>query len=190
MQKSLYFLKRTPLFASVLDGVLLLLALSVAVYCVVQNQRLDAHIAAQAAKSQATQLSNPTVSVAPDLQSKLDAALAVQTALNMPWLPMLNTLEDIKRANPGVKLLSIEPNKNRAEIRIKGETTEFEHITHLIEALSKVPAFKEVTLLNQHIEQSINENQQSSGDSASVADSTADAGLNVYVFEISMGWRL
>lgn len=187
MQQSLHFLKRTPVFASVFDGVLLLLALSAAAFCVIRSQDLDRQIAAQAVTSQATQRNTVTVPVDPDLQSKLDAALAVQTALNVPWLQMLNTLENVKKAIPGIQLLSIEPNRSRAEIRLKGETAEFEHITQLIEALSKLPAFKEVTLLNQHIEQAVNDH--SDGQSAE-ASAPVDDGRNIYVFEISMGWQL
>ncbi|MES2501717.1 MAG: hypothetical protein V4545_03850 [Pseudomonadota bacterium] len=92
-----------------------------------------------------------------------------QKNLNTPWLAMLAALENIKNHNPHIELTNISPNKDRAEIKLKGEAAEFSEITQLLNDLRTNPAFNDAVLLSQHVEQ--------------------DAANLIYVFELNIGWR-
>ncbi len=92
-----------------------------------------------------------------------------QKNLNTPWLAMLAALARIKSQNPHIELTNISPNKDRAEIKLKGEAAAFSDITQLLNDLRTNPAFNDAVLLSQHVEQ--------------------DAANLIYVFELNIGWR-
>ena len=91
-----------------------------------------------------------------------------QKNLNTPWLAMLAALERIKSQNPHIELTNISPNKDRAEIKLKGEAAAFSDITQLLNDLRTNPAFSDAVLLSQHVEQ--------------------EAANLIYVFELNIGW--
>lgn len=102
-------------------------------------------------------------------QLAIKQAHDVQQHLNTPWLAMLSALEMAKSNNPNIELTHISPNKNRAEIKLKGEATTFADITQLLNDLRMNPSFGDAVLLSQHVEQ--------------------DAAELIYVFELNIGWR-
>ncbi len=104
-----------------------------------------------------------------DLQQANQYASKVQQYLNTPWLAMLGALEAVKSNNPHIDLTDISPNKDRAEIKLKGEAAAFSDITKLLNDLRSNPAFNDALLLSQHVEQ--------------------DAANLIYVFELNIGWR-
>ena len=104
-----------------------------------------------------------------NVQQENQSLLNVQKNLNTPWLAMLEALERIKSQNPHVELTNISPNKDRAEIKLKGEAAAFSDITQLLNDLRTNPAFNDAVLLSQHVEQ--------------------DAANLIYVFELNIGWR-
>lgn len=96
-------------------------------------------------------------------------AYKTQQHLNTPWLTMLGALESVKSNNPHIELTEISPNKDRAEIKLKGEASAFTDITQLLNDLRTNPAFSDAVLLSQHVEQ--------------------EAANLIYVFELNVGWR-
>jgi hypothetical protein len=93
----------------------------------------------------------------------------VQKNLNTPWLAMLGALEAVKSNNPPISITNISPNKDRAEIKLKGEAAAFSEITQFLNDSRTNPAFYDAVLLSQHVEQ--------------------DAANLIYVFELNIGWR-
>ena len=158
---------------SLLGSVLLMAVLVVMALVYVKQQALTEAIAAKTRSLQPLSRGSHT-----QAQASLDKALAnntqlaqtVQQQLNVPWMAMLTGLEQMKKANPNIDLLSISPNKQRASIVLTGEATTFADITQLLDALRTHPAFGDAVLLNHHLEQ--------------------DAAHVVYVFEINVGWRV
>ena len=104
-----------------------------------------------------------------NVQQEIQSLLNLQKNLNTPWLAMLAALENIKSQNPHIELTNISPNKDRAEIKLKGEAAAFSDITQLLNDLRTNPAFNDAVLLSQHVEQ--------------------DAANLIYVFELNIGWR-
>ena len=126
-----------------------------------QTQQLDA-IALSNHKNQQAYIEqeNQTLNLTLDMARK---------NLNTPWLAMLAALERIKSQNPRVELTNISPNKDRAEIKLKGEAAAFSDITQLLNDLRINPAFSDAVLLSHHVEQ--------------------EAANLIYVFELNIGWR-
>jgi hypothetical protein len=110
----------------------------------------------------------------PALADNLALAQQSQLQLNLPWMPTLAALEAVKKTNPSIQLLNISPNKNRAEIKLSGETATFANIAHFIDDLRANPAFTDAVLISQHLEQ----------------DADKPKSSLVYVFEINLGWRV
>lgn len=181
MLKTLNFVKRTHFFQSVMDVVALALALLVIAFCYYRFTVLQQATEAAQAKEQISQTHTRLYAVDEHAKRNLELAQAVQADLNLPWMDMLNAIETIKKQTPKVEFISIDPNKKRSEIRIKGEAKQFEQITQLIELLSKTPIFSDVALLNQHVEQV---------DGEVPSDLESSEFGNVYVFEISMRWHV
>lgn len=159
--------------ASLLGSLLLMAVLGVMAFVYVKQQALTEAIAAK------TQILQPLSRVShTQAQASLDKVLAdntqlaqtVQQQLNVPWMAMLAGLEQMKKANPNIDLLSISPNKQRASIALTGEAATFAEITQWLDALRAYPAFGDAVLLNHHLEQ--------------------DATHVVYVFEVQVGWRI
>ncbi|MEQ1767830.1 MAG: PilN domain-containing protein, partial [Methylotenera sp.] len=84
--------------------------------------------------------------------------------------PMLAALETVKLANPQIAILSISPNKNRAEIKLTGQTAEFSDLTHFLDALRTNSHFSDAVLVSQHLED--------------------DQAKLLYVFDINLVWRI
>jgi len=104
-----------------------------------------------------------------NVQQENQSLLNVQKNLNTPWLAMLAALENIKSQNPHIELTNISPNKDRVEIKLKGEAAAFSDITQMLNDMRTNPAFNDAVLLSQHVEQ--------------------DAANLIYVFELNIGWR-
>ena len=118
---------------------------------------------------------NATDKPDPVIEEKLMLAHQTQQQLNLPWMPMLTALEMVKKANPNIALLNISPNKNRAEIKLIGEATDFADITRLLNDLRINTAFNDAVLVSQHLEQEDAKNGQKK---------------LIYVFEMNVGWRI
>jgi hypothetical protein len=101
---------------------------------------------------------------------QLAFAKNVQADLNTPWMKMLQAIEAVKQQNPHIEFTSIQPNKSRQLVSIKGVSEQFEEITQLVESLNAAPVFSDAMLMSQHVEQD-------------------DAGAR-YVFELSVAWPL
>lgn len=101
---------------------------------------------------------------------KLKLAQQTQQQLDLPWMQMLKALETVKASNPHIAILSISPNKNRAEIKLTGQTAEFSDITSFLDALRTNNSFTDAVLVSQHL-----------------ADDQAKL---LYVFEVNLGWRV
>ena len=155
---------------SIRDWSLLALALVMMVLVYSKQQRVTQAIDEKMMQQQA--LSQQQLQPRQDarLSENLQLAQTVQQQLNLPWMTMLATLEQIKQNNPNIDILSIEPSKQRANIILKGEASTFADITQLVDALRTQPAFNDAVLQNHHLEQ--------------------DASNVVYVFEIHLGWHL
>jgi hypothetical protein len=179
MLKTLNFIKRTHFFQSKVDVIVLALGILVVLYVYYRFSLLQDATAVAQATLQNAHIQTHTLTLDENTKRNLEAAKAIQADLTLPWMQMLNVLEGIKKQTPKIDFISIEPNKKRADIRIKGESKQFENITQLIELLSKEPMLKEVALLNQHVEE-VNDEMAENGNEAG----------NVYVFEISMGWHV
>lgn len=173
MQKiHLNFASVKPMAASWQSLILWLLALGLASILWLSYQHNQARIALL--QQQAAAHTSPRPMAAdPAIEEKLKLAMQTQQALDVPWMPMLAALETVKAANPNVHLLSISPNKNRAEIKLNGEATAFADITHLLDDLRANKAFGDAALVNQHLEQDDDKKSQLT-----------------YVFEINLSWRL
>lgn len=158
---------------SILGSLLLMAVLVVMALVYVKQQALTEAIAVKTRPPQPLSrggYAQAQASVDTAFANNTQLAQTVQQQLNVPWMAMLAGLEQMKKTNPNIDLLSIAPNKQRASIALTGEAATFADITQLVDALRAHPAFGDAVLLNHHLEQ--------------------DAVHVVYVFEISVGWRI
>lgn len=166
---TLNFLPDTQI-ASMRDWVLLGLALLALVWMYQKQQILTQSLEEKMRHQQALSQRQLAPRIDATLSENLQFAQTVQQQLNLPWMVMLATLEQIKQQNPNIDLISIEPNQQRANIILKGEAPTFADVTQLVDKLRTQPAFSDAILQNHHLEQ--------------------DSNNLVYVFEIHLGWRL
>jgi Cu/Ag efflux protein CusF len=157
------------------DLILLVTALTLAVFLWVSYQQTQLKINTLQQQYAANQNINSTVKPDPVTEEKLMLAHQTLQQLNLPWMPMLTALEMVKKANPNIALLNISPNKNRAEIKLIGEATDFADITRLLNGLRINEAFNDAVLVSQHLEQEDTKNGQKK---------------LIYVFEMNVGWRI
>jgi GspL periplasmic domain len=114
--------------------------------------------------------------------AKIDSALAekkalavqAQKALNLAWMPMLNAFETVKKNNTDIKVVQLSPNKNRAEIKLKGETNDFGNLPKFLDDLRANAAFSDAVLTSHHLELEADKPKASP----------------IVVFEINVGWQL
>lgn len=71
------------------------------------------------------------------------------SALNLPWLQTLTTLEQVQSSNPDIYLLGIQPNRNKGEIVLNGEARDFAALSAYLNALQR--QFGDATLLNHKL---------------------------------------
>jgi len=121
-------------------------------------------------KARSEDARKPNLAAAPAMLDKLKLAQQTQQQLDLPWMQMLKALETVKASNPHIAILSISPNKNRAEIKLTGQTAEFSDITSFLDALRTNNSFTDAVLVSQHL-----------------ADDQAKL---LYVFEVNLGWRV
>lgn len=170
----LYFARKSQTKTKLGDVILLLAAISVAAFLWINYQQTQAKISTLEQQAAANLMARPIVKPDAAVADKLKIALQVQQQLNLPWMPMLAALEEVKKANPNIEFINISPNKNRSEIKLNGEATAFADITQLLNDLRANAAFSDAALVNQHLEQ----------------DADKPKSQIIYVFEINLGWRV
>jgi Fimbrial assembly protein (PilN) len=148
----------------------LLLAAGVARY----YQQLQTQLQIKQATAENVIVQKPVASN-PQLDETLNYAWATQQNLNFPWLKMLSALESVKAQHPNVDLLSVTPNRAKAEIMLTGEAKSFDEITQLLTDLKANPAFTDAVLVNQRL---IEELQKG-----------AKKGVLIYTFSLKLNWR-
>ncbi len=170
MQKPNFnFVTHSVLKKSSIDFILVALAiLLAAILFIVYQFKLSAFNDLQAKKD--AQPVIRTKPINPQFAEHLQHFKIAQHTLNVPWMETFNALELVKQAHPNVQFLSVEPNLNRNEIKIKVKAEAFDEVTALLESLRKSPLFNEAELVSQHIE-------------------TTDEEV-VTVFDIHLGWKI
>ncbi|NOU25059.1 MAG: PilN domain-containing protein [Methylotenera sp.] len=149
---------------------LLAIALLAASFLYSQYQQTTKQIILAESKIPVTLATKPNLSSTSASEEKIKLAQQVQRQLDLPWMPMLAALETVKLANPQIAILSISPNKNRAEIKLTGQTAEFSDLTHFLDALRTNSHFSDAVLVSQHLED--------------------DQAKLLYVFDINLVWRI
>ena len=134
------------------------------------NKKISEQINLAENQVQSNNNAKPSLAAAPAMQDKLRLAQQTQQQLDLPWLQMLKALETVKLANPNIAILSISPSKNRAEIKLTGQTAEFSDLTNFLDALRNNSNFTDAVLVSQHLED--------------------DQAKLLYVFELNLGWRV
>lgn len=171
---NLDFTENTPLNNSswtwgVLAIALLALALLYTQYQVT-SKKINEQIELTENKTQSEGKAKPYLAAALAMQDKFKLAQQTQQQLDLPWMQMLKALETVKIANPNIAILSISPNKNRAEIKLTGQTSDFSDLTNFLDALRTNSSFSDAVLVSQHLED--------------------DQAKLLYVFEVNLGWRV
>lgn len=134
------------------------------------SKKISEQISLAENKAQSENARKPSLATAPTILDTLKLAQQTQQQLDLPWMQMLKALEAVKATNPQIAILSISPNKNRAEIKLTGQTAEFSDITSFLDALRTNSSFTDAVLVSQHL-----------------ADDQAKL---LYVFEVNLGWRV
>jgi hypothetical protein len=132
----------------VLGGVTLAACFLVGFWLLAEQRHLNekiSHYEAQAGLSAVSQTARATITSA-----ERQAGEATY-ALNMPWESMLEALEQVQAANPGVHLLAVQPNPNKGEVQLGGEADDFSALMSYKKALRTKPQFVEVVLVNQRL---------------------------------------
>ncbi len=111
----------------------------------------------------------------PQLDETLNYAWATQQNLNFPWLKMLSAIEAVKTQHANIDLLSVTPNKAKAEIMLTGEAKSFDDITQLLNDLKASPTFTDAVLVNQRLVEELQKG--------------AKKGVLIYTFSLKLGWR-
>jgi hypothetical protein len=112
----------------------------------------------------------------PQADETLQFAWATQQDLRFPWLKMLSALETVKAKHPNVDLLSITPNKAKAEIMLTGEAKSFDEITQLLTDLKANTAFGDAVLVNQRLLEELAPG--------------AKKGVLIYTYSLKLNWQL
>lgn len=153
---------------------LLLAALLLAAGVLSYHQKLQSQLQAKKAQSANNIVQKPAASN-PQLDETLNYAWATQQNLNFPWLKMLSAIEAVKTQHANIDLLSVTPNKAKAEITLTGEAKSFDDITQLLNDLKASPTFTDAVLVNQRL---IEELQKG-----------AKKGVLIYSFSLKLSWR-
>lgn len=153
---------------------LLLAALLLASGVYSYHQKLQSQWQAKQAEAANYVVQKPAISN-PQLDETLNYAWATQQNLNFPWLKMLSAIEAVKVQHANIDLLSVTPNKAKAEIMLTGEAKSFDDITQLLNDLKANPTFGDAVLVNQRL---IEELQKG-----------AKKGVLIYTFSLKLGWR-
>lgn len=153
---------------------LLLAALLLASGVYSYHQKLQSQWQAKQAEAANYVVKKPAISN-PQLDETLNYAWATQQNLNFPWLKMLSAIEAVKVQHANIDLLSVTPNKAKAEIMLTGEAKSFDDITQLLNDLKANPTFGDAVLVNQRL---IEELQKG-----------AKKGVLIYTFSLKLGWR-
>lgn len=133
-----------------LPWTMLLLAGAALAAMLLYYQSLQNRIAALQ-QAQPTVLSQPSQALTPTLQYAYQNAQQTRNALNVPWLQTLAALEAVQSRNPGIYLLSMQPNRAKAEILLNGEARDFAALNQYLIALQQQALFTDATLLNQRL---------------------------------------
>lgn len=128
----------------------LMVGLAVVLYLAYQTQFTELTLL-QGQQAQLQPKKNPLQHDA-QLVSQLENALQAQQILNRPWLETLAQLEEVKKHQTAVKLMSIEPNTSRAQVYLKVKSKDFADIMQFLEALKMQPLFANAELINQYAE--------------------------------------
>ncbi|MDI1299758.1 hypothetical protein [Methylotenera sp.] len=136
----------------------------------VTSKKINQQIELSENKTQSEVAAKHHLDASPAMQDKLKLAQLTQQQLDLPWMQMLKALETVKTANPHIAILSISPNKNRAEIKLTGQTSDFSDLTNFLDALRTNSSFNDAVLVSQHLED--------------------DQAKLLYVFEVNLGWRV
>lgn len=86
-----------------------------------------------------------------DLALEVNAANAVLRQLTVPWDDFFGALESSGRGK--VTLLALEPDVEKLQVKVVGETKNYEGVMSYITQLEGKPIFSSVYLLNHHVEQ-------------------------------------
>ncbi len=163
-------LKPTPMW---LRLALLLAALVLASSVLAYYQQLQSQL--QAKQADATNyIAQKPIASNVQLDDALNDAWATQQNLNFPWLKMLSALEAVKAQHPSIDLLSVTPNKAKAEIMLTGEAKSFDQITQLLNDLKANPSFTDAVLVNQRLVEEL--------------QSGAKKGVLIYTFSLKLNW--
>lgn len=116
-----------------------------------QQQSLTQKIEAKTNANTVTHVAKSATTPSPVVMHSILLAHETQHALNLAWLPLLKTLEQVQQANPEIKLLSIQPNPSKSEIVITGQTAKFDDLVQYQNGLH-THGLGEAVLLNQRSE--------------------------------------
>jgi GspL periplasmic domain len=116
----------------------------------------------------------PSAKIDSAVTEKKSLAVQAQKALNLAWMPMLNAFETVKKNNADIKVVQLSPNKNRAEIKLKGETNDFGNLPKFLDDLRANAAFSDAVLTSHHLE----------------LEADKPKAPPIVVFEINVGWQL
>jgi hypothetical protein len=154
---------------------LLLSALVLAVSVAWRYQQLQSQWQTQQAAAATNNLQKSSARASnPQLDETINYAWATQQNLNFPWLKMLSALEAVKTQHPNIDLLSVTPNRAKAEILLAGEARNFDDIVQLLNDLKASPAFSDAVLVNQHLIEELAPG--------------ANKGVLIYTFSLKLGW--
>lgn len=153
MQSKMFkFSSENSWFASWRDLALCGLMVGLAVVlCLAYQTQLTELTQLQGQQAQLQPKKNPLQQDA-QLVSQLENARQAQQILNRPWLETLAQLEEVKRHQAAVKLMSVEPNTSRAQVYLKVKSKDFAYIMQFLEALKMQPLFANAELINQYAE--------------------------------------
>jgi Tfp pilus assembly protein PilN len=84
------------------------------------------------------------------LALEVKQANAVILQLSLPWQALFEAFEGAHQND--IAVLSIEPDAQKAWVRISGEAKSLDSLPAYVAYLQKVPLFQEVTLLNHQIQ--------------------------------------
>jgi hypothetical protein len=153
---------------------LLLAALLLAAGVVRAYQQLQSQLQIKQAATENVTVQKPALSN-PQLDETLNYAWATQQNLNFPWLKTLSAIEAVKAQHANIDLLSVTPNKAKAEIMLTGEAKSFDEITQLLNDLKANPTFTDAVLVNQRLVEELQKG--------------AKKGVLIYTFSLKLNWQ-
>lgn len=154
--------------------ILLLAALLLAAGLSMRYQQLQSQLQAKQIETATNYTEKKPVVSSPQLDETLQFAWATQQNLNFPWLKMLSAIETVKAQHANIDLLSVTPNKARAEIMLTGEAKSFDDITQLLNDLKASPTFGDAVLVNQHLVEELQKGEKN--------------GVLIYTFSLKLNW--